>query len=87
MATRAKLDAKRLVEDLTRPEVRDRVTADVELAYRLGVESTPTMFLNGKRVPMVAQIDLGFWKRMAADFTMARGAGLAGARPTSRLTP
>ncbi|MGB9625248.1 MAG: DsbA family protein, partial [Phycisphaerae bacterium] len=85
MASRAKLDARRLVEDMVRPEIRDRVTADVELAYGMGVESTPTMFLNGKRVPMVAQIDAGFWKLMATD-SAKRQAAVAATRPASRST-
>jgi protein-disulfide isomerase len=34
----------------SRPAVREKIRKDVELAWRLGVDATPAVFLNGRRV-------------------------------------
>jgi hypothetical protein len=48
------------------PVVKARIEEDVELAHRLvKVEYMPTVFLNGRLVPRVAQDKPGFWKLMS----------------------
>ncbi len=45
------LDAERFRRDLGGPEGDARVVADHARARSLGVESTPTFFLNGRKLP------------------------------------
>ncbi len=42
LARRAGLDADRLLQDMSSPEVREVVEADMSLAVHLAVEQTPT---------------------------------------------
>lgn len=35
------------------PRVKDRVKADIELARKLGIQGTPTFFINGKQLPQI----------------------------------
>ena len=47
------LDVARFDADRGGPEAAQRVAADVDLGIRLGVDETPVVFLNGRRVPDV----------------------------------
>jgi predicted DsbA family dithiol-disulfide isomerase len=58
------LDPDRLLRDMEGETVRAIVAADLALARRLGVTATPTMFLDGRRVPVVCDSPL-FWQAMA----------------------
>jgi len=49
----AGLDAARLGACLDSPETASRLAADIDEAQRLGVNSTPTIFINGKRLTRV----------------------------------
>ena len=51
LAVQARLDLVRFDQDRHSNAIRDRIAADVALGARLGVDSTPAVFLNGKRVP------------------------------------
>jgi protein-disulfide isomerase len=44
------LDRARFEADLKDPSVAQKVAADVESGTRLGVDGTPGVFLNGRRV-------------------------------------
>lgn len=80
------LDGPRLLRDMhDDAAVRQRVTDDVELANRLGVDGTPASFLNGRRVPEVAARNLGFWKMIAGSAGPGQGPGTqaASALPAS----
>ena len=44
------LDAERFVRDLGNEEVKLRIKADQDAAARLGVNGTPTVFINGRRL-------------------------------------
>ncbi len=44
------LDADRFVKDFDSDAVQDRVSGDYTEAVRLGLSSTPTFFLNGKKI-------------------------------------
>lgn len=45
------LEMEQYKRDLDSPEVRERVQRDLESGQALGVNSTPTFFLNGERIP------------------------------------
>lgn len=63
-AVRLGLDGDRFVEDMQSERVRNRISEDVELGHKLAVEATPTVFLNDRIVPTVAQDKPAFWKLM-----------------------
>lgn len=49
-AARAGFDPERLSAVMASRVVRDRVRNDIELGIRLGVEGTPTLFVNRRRI-------------------------------------
>jgi protein-disulfide isomerase/uncharacterized membrane protein len=53
IATQVGLDFVLFESDRVRPETRAKVKADIELGIRLGVQETPTIFVNGRRAPDV----------------------------------
>jgi protein-disulfide isomerase len=50
-ATDLGIDAKTFTACLDDPATRAKVRADVDAASNLGVESTPTLFINGRKIP------------------------------------
>lgn len=52
-AQKAGLDLARFDADRAGPDAAKRVAADVDLGIRLGVDETPVVFVNGRRVPDV----------------------------------
>jgi serine/threonine-protein kinase len=52
-ATQAGLDAAAFSACLDGSAARDRLAADVQEAQRVGVQSTPTILVNGKRLPRI----------------------------------
>jgi protein-disulfide isomerase/uncharacterized membrane protein len=59
------LDTARFAQDLASPAVSQRVDADIALARRLGVTSTPTVFLNSRRLDGSMRDLAAFWRRRA----------------------
>jgi protein-disulfide isomerase len=53
------LDVARLRRDMESQAVRDRLKQDVELAARLKIVLTPSMFLNGRQINSALAIHLG----------------------------
>lgn len=51
-AATLKLDQERFKQDIDSEEVKARVTLDRQRAAALGVDRTPTLFLNGRPVPI-----------------------------------
>jgi protein-disulfide isomerase len=49
------LDAERFSRDMSGEAVDTRVTADLERARSLGVDSTPVIFVNGRQLPFSSQ--------------------------------
>ena len=49
------LDAERFARDMNGGEVDTRISADLERARSLGVDSTPVLFVNGRKLPYSAQ--------------------------------
>lgn len=58
------IDPDRLLREMDAPEVRGIILDDVALARRLGVSSTPTMFLDGRRITELCETP-AFWKAVA----------------------
>jgi protein-disulfide isomerase len=44
------LDKKRFLNDLSDPQIQEIIDQELSEAARLGVNSTPTVFINGKRL-------------------------------------
>lgn len=53
-----KLDLKKFTEDVNLDEVKNKVAADRAAGLRFGVDSTPTFFLNGKKLNLSSPQDL-----------------------------
>lgn len=71
LATMLGLDPIRLYEDMQSPTVRDRVREDVETANRLGVNQTPAIFLNGRRISTLALDKIEFWEKISGELAAA----------------
>lgn len=71
LAAELGLDPDELIHTMDAPEVREVVEGDIKLAHRLGVDATPTMFLDGRRVTELCRTPL-FWKTVAAADTDQR---------------
>jgi uncharacterized membrane protein len=67
LATRIGLDGEQLLADMGRPSVRQSVARDVALAEELGVHATPTVFVNGRRVPSFCVHNSVFWEALSAE--------------------
>ena len=53
LAGEAGLDGAALGTCMATPRTKERLTAQIEEARRLGVQSTPTLYINGKRLPRI----------------------------------
>jgi len=53
LAAEAGLDFARLEQCMKSGAARDQLAAQIEEAHRLGVNATPTLFINGKKLPRV----------------------------------
>jgi predicted DsbA family dithiol-disulfide isomerase len=69
LAARIGLDAERFGRDSEGDAVRRIVQEDVALARRLGVEGTPAVFLNGRRVRAFGRDNPVFWRAVAEHFS------------------
>lgn len=65
LASQLGLDPIRFAADMESEAVHRRVLADLETAVRLGLTTTPSLFLNGRRLDRVMRAQLGFWKLRA----------------------
>ncbi len=64
LAIKIGLDPHRFLEEMEGDTVRETVAADIELAKALNVQSTPAMFLNGRRVSALLAGPV-FWQSVA----------------------
>ncbi len=62
LAGRAGLDIERFERDMASDRVRESVEADIALAAALGVDHTPAIFIEGRRVPSLCLKSGVFWK-------------------------
>ncbi|MEQ8766924.1 MAG: vitamin K epoxide reductase family protein [Planctomycetota bacterium] len=53
LADQAGLDAEQFGRDIARPDIESAVIADIEAAHAIGVESTPTLFINGREMQSI----------------------------------
>lgn len=66
LAERIGLDGGRLLADMRSAQVTAAVDADLNLARRLGVRSTPAVFLDNRRVPDICLRSDAFWEAMGS---------------------
>jgi len=64
LAVQAGLDPVLFLRQMEDPVVRQTVHEDIELARQLGVHGTPTMFLDGRRIPFWC-VTPAFWQAVA----------------------
>ena len=83
LARMAELDVDRFMEDWRRPAVREAVEEDVRLAAEMGVRITPTVFLNGRRVPYLCLESPTFWQAVASELAEDRSVASARVCPTA----
>ena len=74
LATEIGLDPDLLLEQMKLARVRKVVQADIDLARRLGVNGTPAMFLDGRRVPELCEGPV-FWQAAAVASARSRARG------------
>jgi len=67
LATSIGLDANRLVQTLEKPELRERVTADMAAGRKLNIQAVPTFFLNGRRIELPPSTAVGFFALIDAE--------------------
>lgn len=65
-AAALKLDIEKYKKDSTSPEVKKRVDDDLILGNQVGVNSTPTFYLNGKKLDFAS---LGEFNKLLSDAT------------------
>lgn len=58
LANDLKLNMEQFAKDLTDGAIRDQVLADKSLGMRLGVNATPTFYLNGQKLNLTTQAEL-----------------------------
>jgi len=66
LARRLGHDPQRFVETMDSQAVIDRISEDIELAKKIGVDATPALFLSGRRVPRLAVRQPLFWRTAQA---------------------
>ncbi|OYW18391.1 MAG: hypothetical protein B7Z55_10715, partial [Planctomycetales bacterium 12-60-4] len=81
LAEQAGLDAARLLQDRTKPEVRVRVADDAAAGRALGVRGIPAIFLNGREVASEFRDSPAFWQ-MAAQGELLNDKPSASPSPT-----
>ena len=78
------LDLERFLAAVDSDAVRLSVEEDAALARRLDVESTPTAFLNGRRVPDLCLDSRMFWTAIAGQLPRVDELALTTADSSSR---
>lgn len=73
LAAKLRLDEKELIRAAESPEVAQRIGADVELAHRSHVRSTPAVFVEGRRLDTLAVRKIEFWDLLAHRFWLRAG--------------
>ena len=85
LARKIGLDGERLVRDMESQVIKQAVADDVALGKKLGVEATPTVVLNGRRVPAYCLHNPLFWEAIAKELpTDARLTAHIGANQVSK---
>ncbi len=77
------LDAARLRADADSEAVAQRIAEDIELATKLQIRSTPTLFIAGREVDLPGRGSMAFWDEIARRYWQLRGQP----RPEHTLLP
>lgn len=65
LARDAGLKVKQFLSDMESPAARERILSDLALARALGVEATPAVFVDDRRVPPLCMNSKTFWSTVA----------------------
>jgi protein-disulfide isomerase len=65
LAAQLRLDVDRFKKDMASAAVKDVVKQDIDVAFSIGVKSTPTVFLNGRKLKIIQRQSTEFWKALA----------------------
>ncbi len=71
IAEKLGLDPDEFTETMDSDEAKKRILADIELAKKLGVKSTPSVFISGRQVPRLAVQQMHFWQVIQRSFQKA----------------
>ncbi len=71
------LDAGAIGSAMSSQAVADRIREDIEQAKSLGVRSTPTVFLDGRKVDSLTRSVDAFWEKVAGTYKKARAINAA----------
>jgi protein-disulfide isomerase len=86
LAGRIGLDGPAFANEMNAAPTRDAVARDIALARALGVRGTPTLFLNGRRVPAWLVHNPVFWDVISAHLREAEAPGaMAAPVPPARM--
>jgi protein-disulfide isomerase/uncharacterized membrane protein len=77
LAKELKLDPDKFVETMHLPEIKERILEDADLAKKIGVKGTPTIYLWGRKVDRKMLLNAGFTKEINTRFTNMRNKELA----------
>lgn len=59
------LEEDALAQMMKSPAVSDRIAADARLGREIGVQGTPTIFVDGRLLDRHAKTDIGFWNKLS----------------------
>jgi protein-disulfide isomerase len=57
-ATTLGLDTKKFLVDINSKTIEDKILAEYQEGIKLGVQGTPTFFLNGKKLENIGSLEL-----------------------------
>ena len=83
LAAKIGLDGGQLLADMQSEVVRQTVAADIGLASALGVTGTPSVFLDGRRVPQFCLYNPRFWDAVSSE-RHRRASAAKGGEPDAR---
>ena len=66
LARQLNLDPDEFLEAMDSKAVQDRIKEDIQLAFEVGVDATPALYLSGRRVPRIAVHAPVFWQAAKA---------------------
>lgn len=63
-----KIDPDKFIATMQSADVQTRIREDIELSAKIGVKSTPAVFVSGRRVDPLATSEAGFWDQLAEQY-------------------
>ena len=73
IALKIGVDDNELGQTMNRPAVAERISADARMARSYGVQGTPTVFVQRKKIHTQAKTSIEFWNALAEQFWQQTG--------------